>query len=112
MRSTDDKSKNIMRFTVIGNTAGDCTTPYLVTEYEARTVREFINEVLESRPNEWGEISVVDGQCINNPSYEYKHGRLMGEFQKSILKREIDEVKASGGWSRMDYIIVVRRKRR
>lgn len=101
-----------MRFTVAGETRGNGTTPYMVTDYEARTVREFVNEVLESRPNEWGEISVVDGQCINNPSYEYKHGRLMGEFQKSILNREIDEVKASGGWSRMDYIIVVRRRRR
>lgn len=59
-----------MKFTATGNTAGDGITPYNVTDYEARTVREFVNEVLESRPNEWGEISVVDGQCINNPSYE------------------------------------------
>lgn len=35
-----------MKFTAIGRTRGDETTPYAVTEYKAKTVGEFINEVL------------------------------------------------------------------
>ena len=36
-----------MKLTAIGRTLGDETTPYSVTEYKAKTVVEFVNEVLE-----------------------------------------------------------------
>ena len=101
-----------MRFTPTGNTAGDCSTPYSVTEYESRTVGEFINEVLESRPNEWGEFSIIEDSYFIRHSCEYKSGRLLGEFQKSVLKKEIECVNASGGWSNMDYRITVKKKKK
>ena len=34
-----------MKFTAIGRTMGDETTPYAVTEYRAKTAAEFVNEV-------------------------------------------------------------------
>jgi len=95
-----------MRFTQIGRTAGDETSPYKVTDYEAKTVGEFIQEVLKERPGEWGYISVnrhfyQDGST----SCEYKHGVLLNELPKEMLGIKINEVSASGGWSRMDYTI-------
>ena len=97
-----------MRFTATGNTAGDGITPYKVTDYEATTVGEFINEVLECYPHDWGSVYVGDGRFLVNSHCEYNEGKLHGEFQKTTLKKKIESVKATGGWSRMDYAIKVK----
>ena len=97
-----------MKFTATGNTAGDGITPYKVTDYEATTVGEFINEVLENYPNDWGDFNVGDGRFLLNPHCEYRDGILLDEFQKTTLKKKIESVKAAGGWSRMDYAIKVK----
>ena len=47
-----------MRFIKTGPTRGDETAPYNVTDYQAKTVVEFIHEMLEQNPNEWGYIEV------------------------------------------------------
>lgn len=101
-----------MKFTVIGNTAGDSATHYMVSDYEARNVGDLINEILECHPNELGNIYVDDGLHLNSACCEYKHGHLLGEFQKFVLKKEIDVVKATVGWSNMDYEIIVKKKRK
>ena len=96
-----------MDFKKNGRTAGDETTPYIVTNYKAKTVGEFIQEVLKENPNEWGYISVgghfyqqrAKGIC------EYRYGKLVSEMPKEFLGVEIKEVLANGGWSRMDYTI-------
>lgn len=96
-----------MKFTQIGKTMGDETTPYEVTEQKSRTVREFIEEVLKEKPNEWGYISVgkhfyqdgAIGVC------EYRYGKLITEMPDDALGVEIKEISACGGWSRMDYTI-------
>lgn len=96
-----------MKFTQIGKTMSDETTPYQVAGQKARTVREFINEVLEEKPNEWGYISVgkhfyqsgAIGVC------EYRYGKLVTEMPTHALDVEIKEISAFGGWSRMDYTI-------
>lgn len=38
-----------MKFTAIGRTMGDETTPFSVSDYNAKTIVEFINEVLEKK---------------------------------------------------------------
>lgn len=96
-----------MKFTQIGKTMSDETTPYKVTGQKARTVREFINEVLEEKPHEWGYISVgkhfyqsgAIGVC------EYRYGKLITEMPANALDVEIKEILACGGWTRMDYTI-------
>lgn len=96
-----------MKFTQIGKTASDETTPYEVTGQKARTVREFINEVLEESPHEWGYISVgkhfyqsgAIGVC------KYSYGKLITEMPDNALDVEIKTIYACGGWTRMDYTI-------
>ena len=96
-----------MKFTQIGKTMGDETTPYEVTGQKSRTVREFIEEVLEEKPNEWGYISVGGHffQPRKKGSCEYRYGRLLSEMPEELLDVEIREILAFGGWTRMDYTI-------
>jgi hypothetical protein len=47
-----------MKLTAIGRTMGDETTPFIVTDYQAKTVAEFVNEVLKEEPKEWGYFKV------------------------------------------------------
>ena len=94
-----------MYFTMTGNPRGDCTCPYSVRGYNARTLREFINEVITETPKEWGYIDI-------NPMerrVEYRWGDILkNEFDDATLDREIDTVSADGGWSRMDYVVTLK----
>ena len=96
-----------MKFTQIGKTMGDETTPYEVTEQKSRTVREFIEEVLKEKPHEWGYISVgkhyYQGGAIG--VCEYRYGKLVTKMPDNALDVEIKKISAYGGWSRMDYTI-------
>lgn len=89
-----------MKFYSTGSTRGDCTAPYEVSDYKAKTVGEFIEEVLKEKADEWGYIS-VDGLQI----CEYKHGALLAKPKEMYLNREITKISADGGWTRMDYSI-------
>lgn len=101
-----------MRFIKTGPTRGDETAPYNVTDYQAKTVVEFIHEMLEQNPNEWGYIEVKDEPAGNgfhwNTRIEYRYGKLLNEISDTWQSREIDKVDASGGWSRMDYFITTK----
>ena len=92
--------KSTMKFHRTAPTGGDCTAPYDVTGYQSKTAAEFVNEVLESQPGEWGYIDLESGERI-----EYKHGKLLNEVPSDWKDINIGHVKASGGWSRMDYVI-------
>lgn len=96
-----------MFFTKKGQTWRDETTPYVVTGQKSRTVREFINEVLNERPDEWGYISVgkhffQSGAIV---VAEYRFGKLVSQSDGHALDVKIKEIMAFGGWSRMDYTI-------
>ena len=88
-------------------TAGDCTAGYAVTLDKEYTVEELINEVLVR--NEWGYIGIYnEGQSWferGTPNCEYRQNKLVTEMQKEVLPMKIKSVTASGGWSRMDYVI-------
>ena len=103
-----------MFFTKIGQTWHDETTPYIVTGQKARTVRDFINEVLNERPDEWGYISVgkhffQSGAIV---VAEYRYGKLVSESDGFALDVKINAIMALGGWSRMDYTINFNREAR
>ena len=95
-----------MKFTQNGRTSGDETTPYIVTDYKAKTVREFIDEVI-TNTNEWGYIAVKKSGFgfITSPKCEYRYGKLLSELPTELLDLEIRKIESCGGWSRMDYLI-------
>lgn len=88
-----------------GCEGGDCTRPYKVILDRAYTVRTFIETVLNERGNEWGDIII--NNAYGKPSIEYRYGKLQNELKKSVLDKPVISVKASGGWTRMDYVIKV-----
>ena len=96
-----------MKFTAIGRTRGDETTPYAVTEYKAKTVGEFINEVLTERPREWGYFAVKTKGMgfLGSPRIEYRYGKMLDEMPAEWQNLEIRKIESCGGWSAMDYLI-------
>ena len=100
-----------MKFTQIGRTFGDETAPYSVTDYQAKTIVEFINEAIEHNPKEWGyfEAKSKDGGFLSCKRIEYRYGELLNEIPDEWQYREIEKIDASGGWSRMDYLITPKR---
>jgi hypothetical protein len=102
-----------MKFTQTAPTGGDGTAPYDVSDYQAKTIVEFIHEMLAQRPNEWGYIEVKDGPAGEGfywrARIEYRYGELLNEIPDAWQYRKIGNVKAAGGWSRMDYLITPKR---
>lgn len=98
-----------MKFTQTAPTGGDETTPFAVSDYNSKTIVEFINEVLQNK-SEWGYIEVKDdlkaGEFHWCTRIEYRHGELLNEIPDAWQYRKIKEVTACGGWSRMDYRII------
>lgn len=96
-----------MKLTAIGRTMGDETTPYKVTDYQAKTVVEFVNEVLKEEPKEWGyfEVKHETRGFLFSPRIEYRYGKLLNEIPDDWQHKEIEKIESCGGWSRMDYYI-------
>lgn len=91
-------------------TGSDCTAPYDVIMDKPYTVGEFINEVLTTRTNEWGEFVVKHKGCSyfdRMANTEYRYGKKESAMPEDIASLPIKEVKASGGWSNMDYDLFV-----
>lgn len=77
---------------------------YLVTNYKAQTFVEFVNEVLEECPDEWGVFR--DGEGISSKEIvEYKYGELLGNIPEEYQYRTIQKILATGGWSCMNYAV-------
>lgn len=90
-----------------GPTCGDCTAPYNVILDKEYTVEDFIKTIL-LRSNEWGYIGIFDGKSIfGNPNCEYRYGNLKTHLPNGYLSNKVVRVMASGGWTRMDYILTV-----
>ena len=98
-----------MKFIQTHATGSDCTAPYDVTDYKARTVREFIEELKPYLASEWGDIKVVrPGDFLFSSRCEFNKGVFKSELPSKLLDLEIKEVKAAGGWGNMDYLIFCR----
>lgn len=83
---------------------GDCTCGYDVKLDREYTVAGFVNTVLKKYANEWGIFEVKRGSKAVG-SFEYSYGNLTGEPNRVYGAHKIKEVYASGGWSRMDYVL-------
>lgn len=93
-------------FELLQNTpvGGDCTCGYDVKLDREYTIEEFINTVLKKYANEWGIFEVKRGSNAID-SFEYSYGKLASEPNNVYQDCKIKEVYASGGWSRMDYVL-------
>lgn len=98
----------MFRLTQIRPEGSDCTAPYKVELNGKYTVESFVDDVLLLN-NEWGIIGIEDGLSVfGDPHVEYGQGKLKSEnFNETISNLKVCSVRASGGWSRMDYIITV-----
>lgn len=97
----------MFKFSQSGPISGDCTAPYEVSLDKEYTVRTFINEVL-TRENEWGYIGIENGYAIfGDPFCEYRHGKLASKMNEEILDKPVLSVSASGGYTRMDYLLKI-----
>ena len=91
-------------------TRGDCTCGYGVTLDKEYTVREFIETVFKELSGEWGYFGIhnesgdVSARLFGEPRCEYRYGKLTTQsIPDEYLDKNIIEVTADGGWSRMDY---------
>ena len=97
-----------MRFIQTHGMGSDCTAPYDVVDYQAKTVVEFINEMTQQIKREFGHIDVWAGNRPLPKRVEYKQGELLQEIPDEWQYKEVVKVIASGGWGRMDYRIYVK----
>lgn len=88
-----------MRRERISQMRGDCTASYRVRGYKAKTIGEFVDEVLAECQGEWGYFEDKNFNRIS----EYRYGHLLNEIPDEIAKKRILEIYGDGGWSRMDY---------
>lgn len=102
----------MFRLIQTSDTRGDCTASYDVQLDKVYTVREFLETILTQKADEWGAcyLMVRSKRLFwQNPSCEYKNGNRHGTAWANILmrygERRITQVKADGGWTRMDYYI-------
>ncbi|MBO7617337.1 MAG: hypothetical protein J6T22_09485 [Bacteroidales bacterium] len=102
--------------------AGDCSQWFNVTEYKAKTVGEFVDEVLpltapigERYGGFWGDVRVMKrekGYFDNNPKCEFKDGVLLTTLPDELLGLKIKNVELLSCWNECKYYIQVKRTRR
>lgn len=89
-----------------GTTGGDCTALYGVELDHHYTLKEFVNEVLQNYPGEWGSFKLCErGKWMPYKAFRYKHGILTDAIPSELANKPIVSISANGGWSNMDYII-------
>ena len=98
-----------MKFEQTSQVRGDECASYSVTDYKAKTVCEFIDEVLQNT-REWGYINIaLNGvSWLNYPACEYRYGNLVTILPTEYMDKEITKVDGDGGWSRMDYYVYIK----
>ena len=101
----------MLKFIQTGKTGGDCTCPYLVISDTSLTVEELIQQILTRK--EWGYINFyykkIDwGTAISRVEYDNTQLSNTNENFTDIQKNLVVKISASGGWSRMDYDVLIK----
>ena len=92
----------MMTFIQTHSTGSDCTAPYDVVLDHKYTFGELLDEILNK--GEWGWITV------EKTIFEYRNSKC-GEYPESLRNYIVKEVKAAGGYSRMDYYVTLDNKK-
>ena len=97
------------QLTPMGRMRSDCTSAYAVMITEQGTVRDFIDTILRDKTNEWGYIGIASSESsFGQPRMEYAYGKSNSrDAMKEYENKQIQSIRADGGWSRMDYILYV-----
>lgn len=86
---------------------GDATSNYAVEFSKGLTTRKLVDIVLRHSPDEWGYVELKD-PYKRSEILEYKCGKIVSIdnalFEK-VADIEIATITASGGYSRMDYVV-------
>ena len=87
---------------------GDETCSYDGLLNQPLTVREFIDAIFEQRPDEWGKIRIWG--AAYTLYLEYSHGEITytSSSFNDYLDKKIESFTAHGGWTLMDYTLVVK----
>lgn len=92
---------------------GDCTSGYRVNLDKEYTLQEFIDDVLTIK-GEWGGIRIVKRDCdrYSYPVIRYRYGKITNEpnLPKMIYGYKVKSVFACGGWSNMDYVVMLEKE--
>lgn len=101
---------NLFDFVQISPVSGDCTCNYRLRFNKVCTIKDFVTDIFNSRGNEWGSIEVrpniaVEGIINNVVSTQYEHGTFRNSSFTDVYDFIITEATASGGWTRMDYVL-------
>lgn len=106
--------ETICTFELAGRIGSDCIGPYNVTLLKDLTVEELIVAIAEGVDGygrtEWGYIGIYDKGYYPfcDERCEYRDGKIISNnIPKKMLKKKVKSVKASGGWSRMDYCLTI-----
>ena len=92
-----------------GGPFGDETCSYVIDLFDKEiTVEDFIKMVMCQYPNEWGHIT-----CGSVSLVHYNRGSIRFDSGYEDLKeRKVASVSAHGGWSLMDYNIVIHKQKK
>lgn len=94
---------------VYGEGCSDCTYPYYITIDKPKTVGEFIEEWLSTRPKEWGSFGIRKiGSIYGDPRCDYKYGKIVSDpLPDEYLAKEIKSVSGGGGWTLSNFMFEV-----
>ena len=78
----------MVKYTQIGMGSPDCTYMYCVEISKPMKVKDFISELLETYPKEWGYIGIYSTDktsTFGKPHCEYSYGKLESELPEEYL---------------------------
>ena len=88
---------------------GDATSNYNVEFENGLTIRQLTDIVLRHSPDDWGYITLTAEGCESTDIIEYRDGKIINKDSLFDLVADtaIVELKAQGGYSRMDYYATI-----
>ena len=91
-----------------GGPYGDEMSTYDGHLNQSLTVYQFINAMLEQHPDEWGYVRIFNHSYTEYLEYSSKSKIMFISSQfDSCLNKKIKSFTARGGWTRMDYSLVL-----
>ena len=106
----------IKRYELNNTASGDDKYSCVVTLEIEYTVKKFIEAILTRSfySNEYGYIK-IDNEAqmyLSEQKIKYSNGKLISniaELERMPLDSKIINVRASGGWTRMDYVLKIQK---
>lgn len=96
-----------------GPTGGDETAMYSVQFERGKpmpTIGEFIKDLIANHSGDWGGVQIREdkNRTLGIAHLGYSYGKITADsIPDEIKAKQIKRISASGGWSRMDYLIFV-----